>query len=194
MSAIIRDTFIALHSSDILLKLREEFVHRYAGYRVPLVSLTDRELCGILVTLSSPENNAPHTLLSMILALVRRSTSRYAKEDSVKQAIVAAEEKLSHQDREAGERSVRKAVEIQRVDDIAAAVDEQEMEDGEAEAEEDETPKKKRKSPPKPTGQVAAGSLPIDLQYILLTDILPNLPKKGNFDVNNIKKSQYFFS
>lgn len=193
MSAIIRDTFIALHSSDILLKLREEFVHRYAGYRVPLVSLTDKELCAVLVTLASPENTAPHKLVSMILALVRRSTSRYAKEDSVKNAIAAAEEKLSHKDREAGEISVQKAVEIQRVEDVEAAdVDEPAME--EAEADEDEPVKKKRKSPAKSKGQVAAGSLPIDLQYILLTDIMPNLPKKGNFDVTNIKKSQYFFS
>lgn len=197
MSAIIRDTFIALHSSDILLKLRKEFVHRYAEYRVPLVSLTDRELCAILVTLVSPENTAPAELLSMILALVKRSTSRYAKEEATKKAVAAAEVKLSKPQLEAGESSVQKAVEFQREEDVeTAAVDEPEMEDEEVEAEVEEGAKKpkKRKAAARPKGQVAAGSLPIHLQYMLLTDILPNLPQKGTFDVTNIKKSQYFFS
>ncbi|KAI0087670.1 DNA/RNA polymerase [Irpex rosettiformis] len=40
MSTIIRDTFIALHSSDILGKLDAEFRLRYKGYKVPLSSLS----------------------------------------------------------------------------------------------------------------------------------------------------------
>ncbi|EMD32822.1 hypothetical protein CERSUDRAFT_57977 [Gelatoporia subvermispora B] len=39
MSAIIRDTFIALHSSDVLLQLHNEFLERYKGYKIPLNSL-----------------------------------------------------------------------------------------------------------------------------------------------------------
>ncbi|EIW56833.1 DNA/RNA polymerase [Trametes versicolor FP-101664 SS1] len=39
MNAIIRDTFIALHSSDVLSALAQEFRERYADYKVPLVSL-----------------------------------------------------------------------------------------------------------------------------------------------------------
>ncbi|TFK81972.1 DNA/RNA polymerase [Polyporus arcularius HHB13444] len=39
MSAIIRDTFIALHSSDVLKSLYEEFRERYADYKVPLVAI-----------------------------------------------------------------------------------------------------------------------------------------------------------
>jgi len=31
-------------------------------------------------------------------------------------------------------------------------------------------------------------------QFFDLCDLLPPLPKKGNFDVQTIKKSQYFFS
>jgi DNA-directed RNA polymerase len=31
-------------------------------------------------------------------------------------------------------------------------------------------------------------------EFILLTDLLPPVPKKGNFDVETIKRSQYFFS
>ncbi|OSX56620.1 hypothetical protein POSPLADRAFT_1175011 [Postia placenta MAD-698-R-SB12] len=39
MSAIIRDTFIALHSSDVLNRLMDEFRERYKGYKIPLMTL-----------------------------------------------------------------------------------------------------------------------------------------------------------
>lgn len=39
MSGIIRDTFIALHSSDVLARLDTEFRERYKGYKVPVISL-----------------------------------------------------------------------------------------------------------------------------------------------------------
>ncbi|KAI0351261.1 DNA/RNA polymerase [Trametes cingulata] len=39
MNAIIRDTFIALHSSDVLGALAQEFRERYADYKVPLAAL-----------------------------------------------------------------------------------------------------------------------------------------------------------
>lgn len=40
MSDIIRDTFVRLHSQDILVRLRDEFLQRYQGYKVPASSLT----------------------------------------------------------------------------------------------------------------------------------------------------------
>ncbi|EKM52814.1 uncharacterized protein PHACADRAFT_261459 [Phanerochaete carnosa HHB-10118-sp] len=39
MSEIIRETFIALHSSDVMAKLDEEFRERYKGYKVPVSAL-----------------------------------------------------------------------------------------------------------------------------------------------------------
>ncbi|KAI0334261.1 DNA/RNA polymerase [Cubamyces sp. BRFM 1775] len=39
MNAIIRETFIALHSSDVLRALEQEFRERYADYKVPLAAL-----------------------------------------------------------------------------------------------------------------------------------------------------------
>jgi DNA-directed RNA polymerase len=35
---------------------------------------------------------------------------------------------------------------------------------------------------------------PVSKQFVKLTDILPPLPAKGNFSVETIKKSLYFFS
>lgn len=191
MSRIIRDTFIALHSSDILQKLRDEFVDRYRGYRVPLSTLTDRELCNILVTLGHPENQAPPKLLGLILALVLRSASKFAKEPATKEAIVAVREKLNQTDLESGEMSVLKAVEM--LPEIE--VEEQLLDDTAQEAEEEagliQKPKRKKVAP---QGKVAIGKLDPELQYLGLTDILPMLPEKGDFKVENIKESEYFFS
>ncbi|CAL1697785.1 unnamed protein product [Somion occarium] len=39
MSVIIRETFIGLHSSNVLQRLHEEFCERYKGYKVPLPSI-----------------------------------------------------------------------------------------------------------------------------------------------------------
>ncbi|KAJ6542761.1 hypothetical protein B0H19DRAFT_957630 [Mycena capillaripes] len=44
MSEIIRDTFIALHSSDVLEKLHTEFLKRYEGFKVPLLHLRGGQL------------------------------------------------------------------------------------------------------------------------------------------------------
>ncbi|CAE6504203.1 unnamed protein product [Rhizoctonia solani] len=193
MSGIIRDTFIALHSSNILQKLRDEFADRYSGYRVPLSTLTDRELCYILLSMVDPkrEQAPPPKLLSLILALVKRSASRYAKEDATKKAIVAAKEMLSNADLEAGNESVENAVEMVPVEEPESVS----IEDTIAEFVEgsDETPGKQKPSI-KVKGRVVAGKLDPELQYILLTDILPILPEKGDFDVAKIKESEYFFS
>ncbi|KAF7313242.1 DNA-directed RNA polymerase [Mycena kentingensis (nom. inval.)] len=44
MAEIIRSTFIALHSSDVLEKLRTEFLSRYKGFQIPLYHLRSASL------------------------------------------------------------------------------------------------------------------------------------------------------
>lgn len=39
MSVIIRETFIGLHSSNVLQRLADEFRERYKGYKIPLQAL-----------------------------------------------------------------------------------------------------------------------------------------------------------
>ncbi|KAG8771324.1 DNA-directed RNA polymerase [Ceratobasidium sp. 428] len=191
MSAIIRDTFIALHSSGILVKLRAEFMERYAGFRVPLSALTDNELCQILKTMARPESTATPELLALVLSLVKRSKSRYAKEEPVKKAIVAVEEKLNDTDVTAVQKSVENAV--QAVPEEPELVEEELAED-DADQDEASTKKPKTRKSPGTKELVAVGALPMELQYIPLVDILPLLPERGHFDVSRIKKSQYFFS
>ncbi|CAE6464323.1 unnamed protein product [Rhizoctonia solani] len=191
MSGIIRDTFIALHGSHILQKLRDEFLERYKDYRVPLSALTDRELCYILRSMVHPDRTSTDSgpLLSLIVALVQRSTARYAKEEVTKKALATANEILSSAELEAGKESVENAVEMVPAEEPEPVLDDMIEEPFEAS---EEKPKQRKASIK--VGRVVAGKLDPDLQYILLTDILPVLPEKGDFDVNKIKESQYFFS
>jgi DNA-directed RNA polymerase len=107
--------------------------------------------------------------------------------------MAAAKEMLSNAELEAGKDTVESAVEMPPVEEAAPVPDEDVIEDFVERSEESEKPKK-RKAPTKSKGRVVAGKLDSDLQYILLTDLLPILPEKGDFDVAKIKESQYFFS
>lgn len=111
MSDIIRDTFVRLHSQDILVRLRNEFLERYKGYKIPASSLTK--------------------------ASMMRS-----------------------------ERELREA---------------QEHEDDAEDAEGESKPRRRR----------ANGD---ENKFYDLAEVLPAIPEKGNFDVNEIKRSLYFFS
>lgn len=50
---------------------------------------------------------------------------------------------------------------------------------------------RKRKSKAK---DAVEGEAKVQSKFVNLVDLLPPLPKKGDFDVQTIKKSQYFFS
>ncbi|KAI3624932.1 RPO41 [Malassezia furfur] len=118
MSDVIRDTFVRLHSQDILVRLRNEFLERYKGYKIPASSLTK--------------------------ASMMRS-----------------------------ERELREA---------AAAHDDADVDaDADADAEVERKPRRRR----------TPGD---EHKFYDLADVLPPIPEKGNFDVNEIKRSLYFFS
>ncbi|KAJ7801121.1 hypothetical protein B0H14DRAFT_1682359 [Mycena olivaceomarginata] len=53
MSEIICDTFIALHSSDVLQKLEAEFRKRYKGFKIPLLHLRAGKLAKKLAAAGS---------------------------------------------------------------------------------------------------------------------------------------------
>ncbi|WFC99983.1 DNA-directed RNA polymerase [Malassezia yamatoensis] len=114
MSDIIRDTFVRLHSQDILVRLRNEFLERYKGYKIPTSSLT-------------------------------------------KASMVRAERELREAEANA--------------DAVASDADSPTAND----------PKQRRRRANEP-------------KFVDLADVLPAIPEKGNFDVNEIKRSLYFFS
>ncbi|KAG6896061.1 hypothetical protein C0992_010594 [Termitomyces sp. T32_za158] len=162
MSEIIRDTFIALHSSDVLKKLDAEFRERYKDYKVPLVSLKNSSILKGL-----------HALGSRIVV-----TSEQAKKlDGLKELLVVSD---TTETTDIDESEVENVEHL--CDEFNAQVGEQAEEDGVA-AEDQEDMKIKHSEMRKLMGK-----------FVNLVDLIPPLPEKGSFRVEQIKKSQYFFS
>jgi len=139
MSEIIRSTFIALHSSDVLTRLQTEFKERYKGYKIPLVHIRTGQL---------------FKQLKLAGAFIP---------DSAK--MVPGVEALST-----------------NLDIEGSA----ELNEGGSELMDDD-----KKQVKELDGETSSGSLG---KFVDLTSLLPPIPKKGNFDVETIKGSQYFFS
>ncbi|KDQ52445.1 hypothetical protein JAAARDRAFT_138907 [Jaapia argillacea MUCL 33604] len=158
MSGIIRDTFIALHSSDVLRRLHAEFIERYKGYKIPLVSL-------------KAGNLFKHVRASPSVPLSPETLEALAGEEATLD--------LSVSDRD---------VVVEDGDDVDALM---EME---AEEEEEEEKPKGKKRGRKPKFDESMSDAMIAGKFVDLADVLPPLPEKGNFDVNTIKRSLYFFS
>ncbi|KAG5335655.1 hypothetical protein C0989_000845 [Termitomyces sp. Mn162] len=164
MSEIIRDTFIALHSSDVLAKLDVEFRERYKDYKISLVSLRQPSLIRSL-----------HALGARIVV----TPDQAKKLDGLKELLVVSDtDKTTYIDES----------EVENVGQLCEEIDAQvadEMGDEETvEVEGDEEGARiKREEFKRLMGK-----------FVNLVDLLPPLPKKGSFRVEQIKKSQYFFS
>ncbi|PCH42893.1 DNA/RNA polymerase [Wolfiporia cocos MD-104 SS10] len=187
MSAIIRETFIALHSSDVLGKLAEEFRERYKGYKIPLTSINSAKLIQSLGLCLDSEIVA-HNL------------------DGTPAGTVPLSEVIRSNDDDADELADADEAE----DKVSAA----ESEEGATESEEGAAKSKKgaakgkkgKKKVGRPRTQTSTQSFSVQQlknifresgfegKFVELVDILPPLPKKGQFDVATIKKSLYFFS
>ncbi|KAF9264462.1 DNA/RNA polymerase [Marasmius fiardii PR-910] len=151
MSTIIRDTFIALHSSEVLTKLSDEFKQRYKTYKVPLNQLR------------SP------TLL--------KTLKNWGDSSSVEEVQ--------------GTEDFKKILKNQQ--EQATEKDEEEEEDHDEDFEdEEEVPRKRASRRKKAEDENAA--IEMFGKFVNLTDLIPPLPKKGDFKVEAIKASQYFFS
>ncbi|KAG6906515.1 hypothetical protein DXG01_013542 [Tephrocybe rancida] len=154
MSEIIRDTFIALHSSD--------FRERYKDYKIPLVSLKNGSLLKGL-----------HTLGSRIVVTPQQAKSL----ESLRELLVVSEDTKTTDIDES---------EVTNVTNLRAELNAQaEAEGVEEEAEEVNEEGKKLKD--RELSQLMG-------KFVNVVDLFPPLPEKGTFRVEQIKKSQYFFS
>ncbi|EIW76844.1 DNA/RNA polymerase [Coniophora puteana RWD-64-598 SS2] len=161
MSAIIRSTFVDLHSSDILGRLRSEFEERYATHKIPVASLSSKSLIkslqqsGVTIDPASEMARAvENTGLASLFASEGDNTVETVSEDGT--AIKTT-------------RRRRKPRAAKADADSAEA---------EAGAE----------------GDAVAVSPEMSTKFVDMTAMLPPLPKKGDFDVETIKGSLYFFS
>ncbi|BGP17999.1 hypothetical protein JCM10213_005038 [Rhodosporidiobolus nylandii] len=173
MSVILREAFIELHSQDILGRLRQEFIERYTGHVVP-VSKIPKGLRGF-----DRDGRVEGSALPPQAAAASGSASEVISEleeedgpaglslfaQSKKVPRVATKGKKASFDEDSEVDSVDQAIE-------AAEGDEDGLE------------------------QVWRGktSNKIDSKLIYLADVLPPAPGKGDFDLNKVRDSSYFFN
>ncbi|KAF8626667.1 hypothetical protein AX15_004758 [Amanita polypyramis BW_CC] len=182
MSEVIRETFIALHSSDVLARLRQEFLDRYKGYKIPLTHLRTGQIvkqlreAGVQIT-ATPEQATSLTALGSLVKVSNKTNS------SIDESQVDNKEVLE---------MISKMNEDQSEGKPATASEDAEDIEEEIENEWDDDEAAQAKSVKKAEAEKEAAGL--YGKFVNLTDILPPLPKKGDFKVETIKKSLYFFS
>ena len=178
MSVIIRETFIGLHSSNVLQRLSDEFKERYKGYKISLASIA--------------------TLLPKLPALGKVMQVEEGKEASeVSEEEVAPLLEKSMKSADAAMKRKEKARKKKAMEAFGSEFDEDEYHDEEGEGEgegelnefgefEGEEPVRKERRGRK--------SAPLESKFVEMTELLPIVPKKGVFDVDRVKNSLYFFS
>lgn len=194
MSDMIRQTFVRLHSKDILHRLREEFLQRYAGYKVPVVSLlsTHRNRPGLKLNKVGSEVSADAPASSPSDAVLAMPEEELAKlEGEVGDVVLSKASKSSEADAEEGSDDFN---EEDSADLDASELDmasESELGEGESEL---AKPAKKAPSRKSKKDKDAEWETKFKAKFVDLAAILPPIPAKGSFDVNEIKNSLYFFS
>jgi DNA-directed RNA polymerase len=174
MSEIIRETFIALHSSDILGKLDEEvcasqiisyiiltflfkFRERYKHHKVPLDGIGGKK--GTLIKNLHLAGSRVLEVQAEAEALALTQNVRFEQDMSEEPQLYAADT------------TDRKNPDL----DLLASLSDDALDE-----EDDRTDDMEAK--------LMAG------KFVNMTDLLPPVPAKGNFKVEAIKGSQYFFS
>lgn len=216
MSDIIRDTFVRLHSQDILGRLREEFLERYKDHYLPVVKLKQDERARLAKELS-PEA-AESLVVDDDTALDAAGASDTAAGAHTLEAEVIVERKSRAQTSastyadEETESDAESVVEPAEDDDATALGD---AEEGDAllagasdtpEAAEglevttvsnaaDSTRANKKKNSKSKTGATKGKAskrgeqIALKAQFVPLSKLLKPIPAKGTFDVSETKVS-----
>ncbi|KAG7096404.1 hypothetical protein E1B28_003847 [Marasmius oreades] len=184
MSTIIRDTFIALHSSEVLTKLSEEFKQRYKDYKVPLIHLRSPTLIKVLKN----------------WGVKIKVTREQAKTLDFLASVIEISEDSSSVEETQGTEDLKEILKTQQEQKLAEAEEkesrqkdvEEDYDQGFEDEESDEEPRTLASKSKKAEEEKAA--IEMFGKFVNLTDLIPPLPKKGDFKVEAIKASQYFFS
>lgn len=183
MSTIIRDTFIALHSSDVLGRLSNEFHERYAGYKVPVASL----------------NSFP-MLKQLGLANTRTDLTSSRTTNAAPDATTGEKGRAVETDYNEEKAVLERATAPSAVSVVSKA---QAMELLKPGPRKRAAATRKRKRSSKKSGDEAEAETDTETEnedpslegkFVDVVDLLLPVPSKGEFDVNKIKSSLYFFS
>ncbi|KAF8902625.1 hypothetical protein CPB84DRAFT_1775848 [Gymnopilus junonius] len=197
MSEVIRETFIALHSSDVLERLDQEFRDRYKDFHVPLLDIcsnANRDRPSSIVSKLKAAGTKIHVHPSQAEELKQLDPLLVFTEDANDKAKITEGQPLTPEEIEQAEAAIK-----------AAEAEVQEMEEEESEILEwDEAQEwgedvKKNSSAKKLKARLtkarkAAEGPSLSSKFIKFTDLMPPLPRKGDFEVESIKASPYFFS
>ncbi|CCA72321.1 related to RPO41-DNA-directed RNA polymerase, mitochondrial [Serendipita indica DSM 11827] len=178
MSVAIRDSFVHLHSSNVLENLLEEFKARYQGYKLPISVFKNRNT----------------------LKAVGKSEESAELKSRIKLALKEEEEQEVDNEEEAGLG--------ESMEDIGE--EPKKSKRSSTKPQEDEEPEKPKTRKPRvkksmeyvvfnPARERSASELQqideeIDHRFVNLVDALPPIPKKGEFNIEVIRNSTYFFS
>jgi DNA-directed RNA polymerase len=188
MAEVIRDTFILLHSSDVLGKLHQEvrlcvqrnvqivshlpqqFKERFKGFKLPLIHLQNKG--GNLVKMLSesgvrivatPEQAKSLESIAAIVEVSETGSSAIGE-----QPIGSEGEPISDQ------------VFLEELDEEDDSIDEWEGQ--------------RKKAAAANIAREAKATRELLGKFVDVVDLLPPLPEKGTFSVQEIKSSPYFFS
>ncbi|KAL0574450.1 DNA-directed RNA polymerase [Marasmius crinis-equi] len=187
MSAVIRDTFIALHSSEVLTKLDAEFRERYKDHKVPLNQIQSPSLVknlrdmGVKFKATREQARLLEPLSSLIEISEDSSIQESQDTEDLKEIFKAQQEELLTKPKKAS----------------AAKEEENEDEEFDEELEEEEEvgeESSRAKASRLRKEHDAQAAIDMFGKFVNVTDLFPPLPKKGDFKVEAIKASQYFFS
>jgi DNA-directed RNA polymerase, mitochondrial len=216
MSEIIRETFIHLHSSDVMVKLRDEvsvfscmmqqswtqvrpflcnqFNTRYKGYAIPLLSLNRSEIARINDETDITIQTSVKLTKKEAEQLVTSSRDDQACDPTIKSGKLA-EDAEDVEDAEEVSEDTEDSTPVMEYRDPVLVLPKGYSQDLAAEGSKALSLKKHR-------GRASAilgvpehdSALPAYKQFVPLLSVLPPLPPKGDFSVETIKRSLYFFS
>lgn len=186
LSDLIRETFVLLHSNDILANLRQEFLDRFGEH---VVFAKDLETC-----LDELEKVGQGQLPESVASLPRRAAPKGENptEGLVAAAKVSQEEAARQSHPKRGRPPANRTAASSRSSSSASLDQEQEQEQGQNL--EPHTSPDGETQQPTAAASVSGPPSRSARRFVPLKDLFPPLPPKGSFDVKEIRSSLYFFS
>lgn len=170
MSDLIRDTFVELHSQDLVGKLREDFLDRYGEYCIPIQSAKNISTTAAKRKAATAQRRKA---MSVMLAEHDGSEEPCTNSDSdarLDDAILNAEVELIASTPEQVEMRATEALSLP-ADKAADMFGKSNLDDEEVDI-------------------FRAGKQ----HWVKFKDVLPPCPPRGVFEVRRVKQSAYFFS
>jgi DNA-directed RNA polymerase len=197
MSGVLRDAFVAMHSEDIIGRLREEFITRYKDCMY-MAAVSAKSPAGIQIIQTRKELKGQMSGRSGELSMEMERLRLLASEDAEVRAkgeamVTPGSIVASHTDEAAFAAPVEmNGQKLGEIPESSAEIELEETEEvdaGEGAPEEEVVlaTEEETKRSPKPVKRY-----PRKL-YVWLPLTFPPVPEKGGFDVTRLRQSKYFF-